>query len=99
MQEQHQSQGPHLGELEAAFVAANETQAVAESNVQSITASESALHGENGQITRCVKEREVELSKMRQKNHHKVKDVLFGLDGLQVHLTSTGLSIRGLVAN
>lgn len=54
MRKHVQNQGTQVRKVETARIAAEAARATAESDVQSHTASESALRGEVGYLTRCV---------------------------------------------
>lgn len=57
--------------MEAARDAAEETRTAAESNVQSLTAPKSALHGEFRQLTQPVRELGEEVDVMRHEGDHR----------------------------
>lgn len=96
LRKQIQNQAPQLGKVEVACIAAEVVQVDATSEIQSPTASESALRGEVGQLTRCVRDLGNELARMRQECDSKVEDVHFECDGLQVCLEWTASELLGV---
>lgn len=84
-----QSQGQQHHKVEAVGAAAEVSRTAAESKVQCLTASESALRGEVEQLTQRVEKLSEKVSRMRQDCDLKVEDVLSECDDLQVRLNAT----------
>lgn len=95
MREQFRNQKPQLREVEAAHVSPKPAGEATESNVQSVTASEAILQCEVCQVARREGKFRDEDARMLQGCNHKVEDVLFERDGLQVCLNSTTSQLLG----
>lgn len=79
-----------------ARVAAETTREATESNVKSLTPSESALEGDVSQLSQRVGELGDELAKMRQRGNFKVQDVIYELVGLRMLLDSTASQLSAI---
>lgn len=95
MQGQVKSQHPRFCELKEARIAAEAAQAAAESNIQSVTVSKSALRGEAEELGRSVEEVVVEVARVHQKGDTKVGDVLSECSGLQERHYATVSQVLG----
>lgn len=96
MVEQVQSQGPQRREAEAARNAVEVEWAAAESNVQLVTASESALRDEVAKLTRPARELGDQVARMREECDHKVKDVFLEHNSLQLRLDATASQLSSV---
>lgn len=75
--------------MEGRSVGAKAEQVSAKSNVQSLSASESALQDQVRELTRRLGEIEDKVARMRQECNRKGKGLLFERNGLEVRRNST----------